>query len=394
MPIVLSLGQPELGQKCSLRTELPMLVNRIPLKIKGRITGVILQTVFRDYKAMTDLMSRLKALEIEAKHYKKGLERVLRPLYNFDSVIGESKIIRELKELAFKYAQLDAPVLINGPTGTGKEVFAHAVHGASPKSSGPFVCVNCAAIPRELLEAELFGYVSGAFTGAKKSGKVGQIQLAHMGTLFLDEIGELSIQAQAKLLRILETKYLDRLGDVQPLLVDFRLVAATNRDLQKMMRQGKFRDDLYYRLNTLALDIPPLAKRPGDINLLVDHFLNVSGREKISVSDETRQVLNAHSWPGNVRELKNVIERAVSLTSGNLIEPEQLPPEVFNDCSDNLQVYGISDNPLADEMARFEKSLLERALSVNDGVMSKTAKKLGISRSTLYEKCRKYGISA
>ncbi len=392
MPQIIQSGRTELGQRCSLNTELPMLVNRIPLKTKGKLVGVILQTVFRDYKAMTDLMSRFKALESEAKQYKKGLERVLRPLYDMDSIIGKSKVIRDLKELVFKYAQTDSPVFITGPTGTGKEMLAHAVHTASSRTSGPFVCVNCAAIPRDLLESELFGYTSGAFTGAKREGKVGQIQLAHMGTLFLDEIGELSVDAQVKLLRVLETKLLDRLGGTRPMPVDFRLVAATNRDLREMMRHGKFRDDLYYRLSTMSVEIPSLNKRTGDIDLLVKHFLSVLDRSETQVSPEARKVLNTYNWPGNVRQLRNVIERAVSLAEKGVIEPEHLPAEIDQDCIDSDRLYGFSDTSLADEMARFEKALLERALSMNNGVMSKTAKKLNISRSTLYEKCRKHGV--
>ena len=231
MPQVLSSGRTELGARCSLKTETPMLVNRIPLKIKGQVVGVILQTIFRDYQAMTDLISRLTSLENEVRFYKTGLDRVLSAFYSFDSIIGSSPAIAKVKQVAEKYAQTEAPVLITGPTGTGKELFAHAVHRASLRDQAPFVCVNCAAIPRELFESELFGYEKGAFTGASRKGKVGQIQLANGGTLFLDEIGELSLKAQVKLLRVLETKVLERLGGVKPLQVDFRLVAATNRNL-------------------------------------------------------------------------------------------------------------------------------------------------------------------
>jgi transcriptional regulator with PAS, ATPase and Fis domain len=392
LPQVISSGRPELGQRCSLKTELPMLVNRIPLKAKGQVVGVILQTVFRDYKAMKDLISRFKTLENEAKHYKKGLEQVLRPLYSLDSIIGKSKAIRELKELVFKYAQTDSPVFISGPTGTGKEMLAHAVHTASPRVSGPFVCLNCAAIPRDLLESELFGYASGAFTGAKKEGKVGQIQLAHMGTLFLDEIGELSMDAQVKLLRVVETKQLDRLGGARPLHVDFRLVAATNRNIRDRMRQGKFRDDLYYRLSTMSAVMPPLIDRAGDIDLLVKHFLETMGGGNLQVSKEAIKILKMYSWPGNVRELKNVLERAISLADNGVLRPKHLPAELHQDCIKFGRVDGFPNTRLADEMARFEKALLERALSLSDFVMSKTSKTLGISRSTLYDKCRKHGI--
>ncbi len=392
MPQVLSSGRTELGQRCSLKTDMPMLVNRIPLKIKGRVVGVILQTIFRDFQAMTDLMSRLTSLESELRRYKKGLDRVLSPLYSFDSIIGQSRAIREVKQVAARYARTEAPVLITGPTGTGKEMFAHAVHAASPRAGGPFVCVNCAAIPRELLESELFGYESGAFTGASRKGKVGQIQLAHRGTLFLDEIGELSTKAQVKLLRVLENKKLERLGGVKPVQVDFRLVAATNRDLRGMMRRGEFRDDMYYRLSTMSVEIPPLHQRSQDIPLLVRHFLAALDRPEMEVSPEAMAALGSYTWPGNVRELKNVIERAVSLADEQLIDLEHLPREVLQMGCGDQALSGTSDSLLAEEMARFERGILERALSLNRGNMSKTAKILGISRSTLYEKCRRHGL--
>ncbi|RJX28359.1 MAG: PAS domain-containing protein [Desulfarculus sp.] len=392
LPNVMASGRPELGQRCSLRTATPMLVNRIPLRQYGRTVGVILQTIFRDYQAFTDLMNRMHLLEREVSYYKKGLDRVLSPLYSFGSIVGQSRLLTEVKEVAAKYAATDAPVLILGATGTGKEMFAHAVHAASPRAGGPFVCVNCAAIPRELLESELFGYESGAFTGASKKGKVGQIQLAHQGTLYLDEIGELSLKAQAKLLRVLETKRLERLGGVQPMQIDFRLVAATNRDLKAMMSQGQFRDDLYYRLSTMSVEIPPLVKRVEDIGPLVEHFLKSLDRPRMRLSPAARQALENYAWPGNVRELKNVLERALSLAEGAVIDLEHLPPEVIHNSISGGRVSDMSDSNLADELSRCEASILAQTLRLNQGNMSKTAKILGISRSTLYEKCRRYHL--
>ncbi|MCB2191677.1 MAG: sigma 54-interacting transcriptional regulator [Deltaproteobacteria bacterium] len=393
MPQVLSTGRSELGQRCSLKTDMPMLVNRIPLRIKGQVVGVILQTIFRDYTAMTDLITRLQGLESEVKYYKKGLNRLLSPLYSFKTIVGSSPALTGVKTVAAKYARTEAPVLITGATGTGKEMFAHAVHSASPRASGPFVCVNCAAIPRELLESELFGYESGAFTGASRKGKVGQIQLAHLGTLFLDEIGELSPKAQATLLRVLETKMLERLGGVKQVAVDFRLVAATNRDLREMMSRGEFRDDLYYRLSTMAVEIPPLSMRGQDIPLLVRHFLMALDHPDTPVSEEAMEALENYAWPGNVRELKNVIERAVSLSEGHEIELEHLPGEILGGQAGEPQVCENPDTTLAEQVACFEKRVLEHALAKNQGNMTKTAKMLGVSRSTLYEKCRRYDLS-
>ena len=191
------------------------------------------------------------------------MESVLSPRYTFDSIIGESKAIDDAKALATKFAGTDSPVLILGATGTGKELFAHSIHAASQRSSGPFVCLNCAAVPKDLLESELFGYVSGAFTGALKEGKRGQLELANGGSLYLDEIGELPLTAQAKLLRVVENKVLGRLGEVKSHEIDFRLIAATNRDLREMMARGEFREDFYYRLNTMILNVPSLSQRAG-----------------------------------------------------------------------------------------------------------------------------------
>ncbi len=389
---VMSTGRSELGQKCSLQTEMPILVNRIPLKIKSKVVGVILQTIFRDYQEMTDLMSRMKTLESQLNYFKKGLNRVLSPIFTFECIIGKSKVLKAAKGIAEKYAQTAAPILVTGPTGTGKEMFSHALHSSSPRASGPFVCVNCAAIPRELLEMELFGYEAGAFTGANRKGKEGKIQLAHMGTLFLDEIGELSIKAQVKLLRVLEYKMLDRVGGVKPISVDFRLVTATNRDLKQMMSRGEFRADLYYRLNTMSISVPPLKARTGDIELLVRHFLKDLGHSHLEVSQEAMNALITYNWPGNVRELKNVIERAGSLADDNTIGLNQLTTEVLQMGCGGEHLYGKSDRLLVDEMARFEKSVLERVLYLHKGNMSKSSKKLGISRSTLYEKCSRHNL--
>jgi transcriptional regulator with PAS, ATPase and Fis domain len=388
---VIASGKAELGQKCSLRTDTPLLlVNRIPLKHENETTGVILQTIFRDYQAFTDLAARLNLLEREVKFYKKGLDSVLSARYTFDSIIGRSKSIREAKQLSEKYARTDAPVLILGATGTGKELFAHAVHNASLRCSAPFVCLNCAAIPRELLESELFGYESGAFTGASKKGKPGQIELAHGGTLFLDEIGDLPLSAQAKLLRVLESRTLDRVGGVKSVQVDFRLVAATNRNLRDMIPLNTFREDLFYRLNTMTVWIPPLSKRTEDIPSLVKKILSGLEKPGLRISKRAMSLLENYPWPGNVRELKNVIERAVSLTESDTIDVDQLPEEIHP--KEPPKLSGNPNRSLAEEIADFEKQLLIGVLQATQGNMSRSSKRLGISRSTLYEKCHRHGL--
>jgi len=392
LPEVLQSGEMEIGQKCSLRADIALLVNRIPIKRGNETIGVILQTIFKDYTEINELMAKMNLLEKEVKFYKRGLDSMLSATFTLDSIVGKNKRLLEAKKMAEKYAKTDAAVLIVGATGTGKELFAQAVHMASGRKAGPFVCVNCAAIPKDLLESELFGYETGAFTGARQRGKTGRIELAHRGTLFLDEIGDLPQGAQSKILRVLETKTIERLGGIRSVEVDFRLVAATNKDLRSMMDRGEFREDLFYRLNTMMIEIPPLSERPEDVIALVNHFLRSMGKASYAVTDPAMRMLQGYSWPGNVRELKSVIERAVSLAEGERIDVEQLPFEVRSFETRCRRESASSPKPLFDEMSCFEKELITDALRKTKGNMARTAKLLGISRSTLYEKCKGLGL--
>jgi len=392
LPEVLMSGEMEIGQKCSLRADIALLVNRIPIKRGSETIGVILQTIFKDYTEINELMARLNLLEREVKFYKRGLDSMLSATFTLDSIVGKNKRLLEAKRMAEKYAKTDAAVLIVGATGTGKELFAQAVHKASGRKAGPFVCVNCAAIPKDLLESELFGYETGAFTGARQRGKTGRIELAHKGTLFLDEIGDLPQGAQSKILRVLETKKIERLGGLRSVEVDFRLVAATNKDLRSMMDRDEFREDLFYRLNTMMISIPPLSERPEDVAALVNHFLQSMGKASYAVTDPAMKMLQGYSWPGNVRELKNVIERAVSLAEGDRIDVEQLPFEVRSFEARCRRESASSPKLLVDEMSCYQKELITDALRKTKGNMARTAKLLGISRSTLYEKCKVFGL--
>ncbi|MEW6668518.1 MAG: sigma 54-interacting transcriptional regulator [Thermodesulfobacteriota bacterium] len=392
LPEVLQSGEMELGQRCSLRADIAFLVNRIPIKSGEETVGVILQTMFKDYTEMNELMVRLNLLEREVKYYKRGLESMLSATHTFDSIKGRSARLREAKRVAERYAKTDAAVLLSGATGTGKELFAHAVHLTSPRRNGPFVCVNCAAIPKELLESELFGYETGAFTGARQRGKAGKIELSHKGTLFLDEIGDLPLGAQSKILRILETRQVERLGGLRSVEVDFRLVAATNRDLRTLIDRNEFREDLFYRLNAMTVEVPPLSERTEDIPELVHHFLQSMGKTHILVSEEAMEILQRYSWPGNVREIKNVVERAVSLAEGERIEANHLPYEVRNFESRCRRGATPNLKNLADELDCYEKEVITEALRIAKGNMAKTARTLGISRSTPYEKCKTLGI--
>ena len=392
---VLETGQPELGFKCSVgegKEKKILIVNRIPVKGRdGRVVGVISQSLFGDIGELKDLSERLEHLERRILSYREKINSVLSPKYSLCDIRGNSPAIVHAKELIEKYAKTESPVLLLGSTGTGKELFAHALHLESGRCKGPFVSINCPAIPQELFESELFGYAPGAFTGAQRDGKMGQIELADKGTLFLDEIGDMPLHAQVKLLRVLEEKLVYRLGCNTPKKMDFRLAAATNRDLKVMIREGKFREELYYRLNTMSVNIPSLRERREDIPVLVRFFLDRLDRLAVSCSDGTLEILMRHHWPGNVRELKNVIERAVSLCKGNVIDITDLPPEIVSESSVNVDEKSVTLPPTT--LSGNEQNLIITTLKKNSWNMAKTARILGISRATLYEKTKRFQIS-
>jgi transcriptional regulator with PAS, ATPase and Fis domain len=293
-----------------------------------------------------------------------------------------------------KYAKTDSSVLLEGPTGAGKELFAHALHALSRRSNGPFVSINCAAIPHELLESELFGYAPGAFSGAQKKGKMGKIELADKGTLFLDEIGDLPLSAQAKILRILEDHLVYKLGSNHPAKVTFRLVAATNRRLKTMIAEKKFRQDLYYRLNTMIIQIPPLTERTEDIPCLIHHFLGMYDKSHVSFSPKAKAALVRYNWPGNVRELKSAVECALSLIGPDscTIDVADLPADIVSPSSsvpfDRVNICKPRVSTLVDS----ERRLIRTSLTENNWNMAKTARQLGISRAALYEKTKKFKL--
>ncbi len=305
----------------------------------------------------------------------------------FDSITGRSPAIQQAIALAKKVAPTGATVLLTGATGTGKEVFANAIHDASGRSERSFVAVNCAALSRELIESELFGHVAGAFTGAVKDKK-GLIDAAKGGTLFLDEIGELSAELQAKLLRVLETGDYLRVGDTKPLKADVRLIAATHRDLSKEIGVGRFRQDLYYRLSAFMIPLPGLAERKADIPMLVEEFIalnNARLRKKITGMDEAvKERLLSHPWPGHVRELRNVIERACILCDGPLLDLASLPLELQGEPEQKLgSIY---------ELERVEQEHIRRVLHHTGGNKTLAAELLGIGLTTLYAKVKKYDL--
>jgi two-component system nitrogen regulation response regulator NtrX len=314
-------------------------------------------------------------------------------------LVGESPAMRDLRALIARIAVTDSRILVSGESGTGKELVAAAIHGASPRRERPFVRVNCAAIPRDLVESEMFGHERGAFTGATER-RIGRFELAHTGTLLLDEVGDLGPEAQAKLLRAIEAREIERVGGGKPIRIDVRVIAATNRDLERSVRDGAFREDLYFRLNVLPVSVPPLRERPGDVPLLVRHFAELqrrrSGQPAPTWTAEAVQALGRYRWPGNVRELANIVERLSILHAGREIAAPDVGAVV------NLDGDGVAAPALPDAMAPdvtlsnalddYERLLITRALSAAHGVVAEAARKLQTDRPNLYRRMKRLGI--
>jgi two-component system nitrogen regulation response regulator NtrX len=315
-------------------------------------------------------------------------------------LVGESPAILDLRALIARVAVTDSRVLITGESGTGKELVAAAIHGGSPRRERPFVRVNCAAIPRDLVESEMFGHERGSFTGATER-RIGRFELAHTGTLLLDEVGDLGAEAQAKLLRAIEAKEIERVGGGKPIKIDVRIVAATNRDLTRSVREGSFREDLFFRLNVLPVTVPPLRERPGDVSLLVRHFAELlrrkSGQVAPTWSDDAVQALARHRWPGNVRELANIVERLSILFAGRQITATEVGSVVPTDgegASAPLPDIVSPDVTLSDALDDYERLLITRALSSAHGVVAEAARRLRTDRPNLYRRMKRLGIIA
>ncbi len=329
----------------------------------------------------------LRRLEKE----NRALRAEVTDRYRFNSIIGTSEAIRQVLDMAGRVAASDATVLITGESGTGKELLARGIHYNSRRAEGPFVAVNCAAIPENLIESELFGHVKGAFTGAVKD-KEGKFELADGGTLFLDEVGDLRIDLQAKILRALQEKQIDRVGGTASAAVDVRVVAATNKNIERAVQEGAFREDLYYRLSVITLHMPPLRERKEDIPLLVGHFLRkFNPSSAVAIDAEARRAMERYGWPGNVRELENALERASVLRRGDRIMLADLPGKIGQEKQGaegillNLPEGGISLEDL-------ERDLIIKALEKHKGNQTRAAEYLGITRPTLIYRMEKYGL--
>ncbi|WP_096436406.1 sigma-54-dependent Fis family transcriptional regulator [Alteribacter populi] len=365
------------------------IVHRIPIKQDGKIIGALGKVMFRQLNEVSNLFIKLDKAEKKADYYRSQLQKSETSRFTWDQIISGDPCVEKLKKSAGKAAKGRSTILIRGESGTGKELFAHAIHSSSVRRDGTFVIVNCAAIPEHLLESEFFGYENGAFTGARHKGKIGKFDLANGGTLFLDEIGDMSLTLQAKLLRVLQEREFYRVGGTERIHVDVRIIAATNRNLEEMVESGEFREDLYYRLNVISLQIPPLRERKGDIKILSDVLMEqlnrMLGTGITGMVEPVQRILLNYDWPGNVRELKNILERGMTFAETGKIQVEDLPDYLVNKASKE-----VKGGPLEEKMAASaERAAIEKALLKAKGNKTRAAQLLGISRSGLYEKIKK-----
>jgi len=400
---VLKSGKPEFSKIDTIGGK-SVLIDYLPIYKQNRIAGALAKVSFLNtHRDNNRVDPEVNQQRVHGINYKQKAH------FTVDHIVGSSPQIIDLKETVIKVAPRNSNVLITGESGTGKELFAQAIHAASLRRSGPFVKVNCAAIPDTLLESEFFGYEEGAFTGSRKGGQAGKLELANGGTVLLDEIGDLPFSLQAKFLRFIQEKEIQKLGGGDPSLSDVRVIASTNVDLEHLVKYKKFREDLYYRLNVVNLFIPPLRERREDILDLAGFFIRkfnrLFGLNVKGISPEVEAIFLRYSWPGNVRELENVIERAFNIIEGDVINISHLPHNIVGDgyahLSDesnnavdsfNLGNALSKGQSLSQIMEHTEKMVILQALLATKGNKAKAAKMLGISRPGLYKKLMKYGL--
>ncbi len=392
MHLVARTGKAEINKSQHInKTE--MVVQRIPIKKDGQVIAVYGQVVFRDISEVRLLAEKLSLLESKVKAYEKELFDLKSTRYTCDSIIGKSREIKYLKQQAARAASNDSTVMVTGDSGTGKELFAQAIHHGSKRSLHPFIRINCAAIPKDLLESELFGYEAGAFTGAKATGKPGKFELADKGTIFLDELGDLPLEMQPKLLRVLEEKEFERVGGTRMIRSDFRVICATNQDLEAMIEQKRFRKDLFYRLNVIPIEIPPLRERREDILPIARHLIQKMTREadlsEMKIEKMAEQELLSHDWPGNVRELSNVLERAMYASEDNMIYKGDLP---FSMAFSDKKTKEPTRASLKNTQNLAQIKAIYQALAKTGYNKTKAARLLGIHRTLLYKKMKEYKI--
>lgn len=396
-----------MGELFLMKNNEYIILNRYPIWDEdGKVCGAYSVLAVDDINSVSELTKKIERLQKENLEVKQKFLTMQGSSRTVDTIIGQSAQIMKLKNMIQKIADSPLPVLITGDTGVGKEVFANAIHNYSSRWDKRMIKINCAAIPKDLLESELFGYAPGAFSGAAKEGRKGKFELADGGSILLDEIGDMPLELQSKLLRVLQEKEFERIGSNKTQKIDVRVICSTNLDIKKQVAEGKFRRDLYYRINVVEMEIPSLKERIADIPLLCDYFIDKFnkryGFSLRGVSDEVIKMFSAYSWPGNVRELEHVIEKACVLNTHGILEAkdfdflEKVSPaietytELPSDSRDlDTDVYSGS---LAERGKQMEIQLIKQALEECNGNKSKAAKQLGIDRSVFYGKLKKYGL--
>jgi transcriptional regulator with PAS, ATPase and Fis domain len=392
---VVKTGKAEIGDVQRMRGQ-DRVVNRTPIFRDGTLVGAIGRVMFKNPEQVQALNSRVNALEKELEFYRREAHVLRREAFDLDTIVGRSEAIRRLKEDIVRVAPLDIPVLILGESGTGKELVAHAIHRLSARQGAKMVIVNSAALPSSLVESELFGYEAGSFTGADRKGRRGKFEQANGSSLFLDEIGDMPLDIQAKLLRVLQDRVVQRVGGEGHREVDFRLIAATNRDLQNLVSNERFRLDFYYRISPIVLNVPPLRERLDDIPILLQKFLSEFGsRHQWAVPDidgEVYSYLAEQQWPGNIRQLRHEMERAVIFCSGNRLQVSDFRRSDFTHVSVTPPPDPVATaeagkgGNLQNALSRVEDNLIREALVRYKGNKKRVAEELGISRSYLYKK--------
>ena len=372
------------------------IVHRIPIfSNEGELLGGFGMVLFEQVDQIINILKQYEDLNKELKMYKNELAKINTAKYNIEDILGDSPAIVRCKRQLQKFSGINLNVLITGESGVGKELIAQALHNLSGRQDQPFVSINCSAIPENLLEAELFGYEEGSFTGAKKGGNIGKFELANGGTIFLDEIGDMPYYMQAKLLRVLQEKEITKIGGKKTTTIDVRVVCATHKDLPAMIKEGEFREDIYYRLNVLAIEVPPLRDRREDIPLLVNVFLNSFWKDSglyRKMSKQAMEILLKYDFPGNIRELKNIVNKMSVNTDEEEIAIIDIPKDVLNSSlKDNTKPTSLGLNEFLQSV---EKEMIKSVLEESNFNKSITAKKLNIPRVTLYRKIKDYRLEA
>lgn len=394
---VLRTGQPLTAQRV-VKHKAPFFTSYLPLTDKdGKVNGVFLYVVVDGIGNARDMIRQMEVLTNEVDYYKEELSRERGARYGLDSIIGSSSAIVRMKNQILQAAKSSSTVLIEGETGTGKELIAHSIHALSARRDNNFVRVNCSAIPAELMESEFFGYTAGAFTGASRKGKIGRFELADKGSIFLDEVNLLTPTIQPKFLRILQEMEIDPVGSDRSKPVDVRVIAATNIPLERLVAEGKFRSDLYWRLNVIRIQAPPLRERKEDIPALTDniiHRLNAQlGMVVQGASRGVYELFGSYDWPGNVRELQNAIESAMNMSQSPILQVQDFAPLVQRiEASKRRRLNGDSGFSLKTSRQSFERDVLRDALESCGGNRTQAARMLGISRTVLYKKLEQYGL--